>query len=72
MQEGDDLILRLEINPADNCGNLDVRFEIADDYEPRNRVRGSFLTNYPELAAFRVEIAQLMTREVEKAILGGQ
>jgi hypothetical protein len=66
------VILRLEIAPADKHGNLAVRFEIADDYEPRHRVRGSFLTNYPDLAAFRAGIAQLMNREVEKAILSGQ
>mgnify|MGYP001596760088 CR=1 FL=1 len=72
MQQGDDLILRLEIAPADKRGNLAVSFEIADDYEPRHRVRGSFLTNYPDLTAFRVGIAQLMNREVEKAILSGQ
>ncbi len=45
-QEGDDLILRLEVGPADKRGNLAVRFEVADDYEPANRARGSFLTNY--------------------------
>jgi hypothetical protein len=72
MQEGDDLILRLEIAPADKRGNLAVRFEIADDYDPRQRVRGSFLTNYPDLAAFQVGIAQLIDRKVDEAILSGQ
>ena len=72
MQEGDDLILLIEIAPADERGNLAVRFEIADDYEPRDRVRGSFLTNYTDLAAFRVGIEQLMDREAEVAILSGQ
>ena len=72
MQEGDDLILRIEIAPADKRGNLAVGFEIADDYEPRDRVRGSFLTNYPDLAAFRVGIEQLMNREAEEAVLSGQ
>jgi hypothetical protein len=72
MQEGDDLILRLEITPADKRGNLAVLFEIADDYAPRHRVRGSFLTNYSDLAAFRVGIEQLMNCEVDKAILSGQ
>lgn len=72
LQEGDDLILRLEIAPANTRGDLGVRFEIADDYEPCNRVRGWFMTNYPELAAFRDSIVRLMNREVEEAILAGQ
>jgi len=72
MQENDDLILRLEIAPADNRGNLAVRFEVADYVEPRNRARGAFLTNYPDLDTFRVGIARLMNGEIEKAILNGQ
>lgn len=72
MQEGDDLILRLEIAPADSRGNLDVSFEIADDYAPCHRVRGCFRTNYSDLASFRTGIEQLMSREVEQAILNGQ
>lgn len=35
MQNGDDLILRLEIAPANTRGDLAVRFEIADEHEPR-------------------------------------
>lgn len=72
MQEGDDLILRLEFVPADNRGNLAVRFEVADQYEPRNRARGVFLTNYPDVATFREEIMQLMNNEVEEAVLNGK
>jgi hypothetical protein len=72
MQEGDDLILRLEIAPADKRGNLAVRFEVADDVEPQNRARGFFLTNYPDVDAFRVGIARLMNGEAEEAILNGQ
>lgn len=72
MQEGADLILPLEIAPADKRGNLADSFVIADDFDPRDRVRGTFLTNYPNLAAFTVGIEQLMNCNVEKAILSGQ
>ncbi len=72
MQEGDDLILQLEIAPHNTRGDLIVSFEIADDLEPRNRVRGSFLTNYPDVDLFRVEIARLMDGEVEQAKLIGR
>jgi hypothetical protein len=72
MQEGNDLILRVEIAPANKRGDLVVRFEVADDYEPENRARGWFLTNYPDLEAFRSGIARLMNREAAEAILTGQ
>lgn len=72
MQEGDDLILRLEVGAENKRGNLAVRFEVADQYEPRNRVRGGFMTNYPEIEAFRVAIGRLMNNEVEEAILIGR
>jgi hypothetical protein len=72
MQDGDDLILRIEVASADKRGNLNVRFEVADDHEVRNRVRGSFLTNYPDLDAFRLGIAKLMDNEVEEAVLVGR
>ncbi|KPF48238.1 hypothetical protein IP65_20695 [Novosphingobium sp. AAP1] len=72
MQEGDDLVLRLEIAPANRRGDLLVRFEIADDYEPQNRVRGRFLTNYPDLDAFRAGIKLLMSGEAAEAVLVGR
>ncbi|WP_404366801.1 hypothetical protein AB5I39_11550 [Sphingomonas sp. MMS24-J45] len=71
MQTGDDLILRIEIVPADKRGNLAVHFEVADYALPQNRARGSFTTNYTNLAAFRADIASLMDREAEEAILVG-
>ncbi len=71
-QEGDDLILRLAIAPANKRGDLAVQFEVADYDEPRNRARGWFATNYPDLDAFRVSIARLMDREIEEAILTGR
>ncbi|WP_043603033.1 hypothetical protein [Novosphingobium sp. Rr 2-17] len=71
-QEGDDLILRIEVSPADARGNLIVRFEVAERSEDPGRVKGSFLTNYQDLQAFRIGIAQLMKNEVEHAVLTGQ
>lgn len=72
MQEGDDLILRMEVCPADKRGNLLIKFELADDYEPQDRIRGHFVTNYPDLSRFSDEIARLMSNEVEEAVLHGQ
>ena len=72
MQEGNDLILRLKVAPANRRGDLVVRFEVADDYKPENRVRGYFLTNYPQLEVFHHDIARLMDGEVNEAILLGQ
>lgn len=71
MQEGDDLILRVEIAPASKRGDLIARIEIADDYEPQQRVRASFMTNYPQLETFRLEIARLMNNEIGEAVLTG-
>lgn len=72
MQGGDDVILRFEFVPADSRGNVCFRFEIADDNEPYCRVRGYFLTNYPDIDAFRLELAGVMRGELEIATLNGQ
>jgi hypothetical protein len=75
MQEGEDLILRIEITPANKTGDLLVRVEIADDLHdpgPRDRVRSSFLTNYPQLESFRSDIAKLMDGEISEAVLTGR
>lgn len=71
VQEGDDLILRVEIAPANKRGDLIARIEIADEREPQQRVRASFTTNYPQLETFRVEIARLMNNEIGEAVLTG-
>ncbi|HEX8055277.1 MAG TPA: hypothetical protein VF481_01340 [Novosphingobium sp.] len=70
--EGDGLIFGVKISPADIRGNLRTEVEIADQHEPRMRVRAIFQTNYPQLEAFRVSIGQLMRREVAEAILIGR
>jgi hypothetical protein len=72
MQEGEDLILCLEIAPANNWGDLAVRYEIADEHEPNGRMREWFATSYPDLDVFRANIARLMDRAVEEAIFIGR
>ena len=72
MQEGEDLRLKVEIAPANDTGDLVVETEVADYLTPSKRVRTSFLTNYPELEAFRTSIAKLMSRDAEKATLLGR
>ncbi len=71
-QEGDDLIIRVGIAPADPRGNLRVSFEIADQDEPRSRVRAWFLTNYPDVETFRAQITALMDHEIGEAVLVGR
>lgn len=71
MLEGDDLAVGVEIGPADARGNLRVQVELADHLEPSQRVRTSFITNYPDLDGFRLAIAQLMDRKTDEAILRG-
>lgn len=72
MQEGDDLILRIEIKPTNLRGDLAVHFEVADMHEAHKRMRGSFLTNYPEIAAFRADITRLMDMATDEAVLTGR
>lgn len=71
-QGHDELILRIEIARANTRGDLIVRFEIADQDEPSERVRGSFLTNYPDVDAFKSAIAALMSNEAGEAVLKGR
>jgi hypothetical protein len=71
MQEGEDLRLSIDIGPANSTGDLSVEAEVADYNNPTQRVRTSFLTNYPQLEAFRVSIASLMDRNVNEATLLG-
>ena len=72
MQEGEDLRLSIEVGPANATGDLYVQGEVADYNNPKQRVRTSFLTNYPELEAFRVSIAKLMNRTANEASLSGR
>ena len=72
MQEGDDLIVSIQIAPENATGDLRVRVELADESEQSERVRASFVTNYPELEAFRLGIAALMDRKCDEATLAGR
>ena len=71
MQEGEDLRLRVQIAPTNPKGDLTVTAEVADYLAPSQRVRTSFQTNYPELEAFRSEIARLISRNAGSATLRG-
>ena len=69
--EGDSLIVRIEVVPANATGDLRVEVEVADHFEQSNRVRTSFLTNYPQLEAFSDAVVRMMRRETTEAILVG-
>lgn len=69
--EGDSLIIRIEVVPANATGDLKVEVEVADHFEQSNRVRTSLLTNYPQLEAFSDGIASLMKRQTSEALLVG-
>lgn len=69
--EGDSLIIRIEVAPANPRGDLKVEVEVADHIEPTERLRASFLTNYPQLEAFSGSIEKLMKRQTEEAVLVG-
>jgi hypothetical protein len=72
MHEGDDLIVSIQIEPANRTGDLRVRVEVADEDERSDRVRTSFETNYPELEQFRIAVAELMDRKTDEAVLAGR
>lgn len=71
-QEGDNLIIRVEIAPDDPHGNLRVSFTIADLHESQNRVRAVFITKYSDVQAFREQIAELMDGKIGEAVLSGR
>jgi hypothetical protein len=72
MHEGDDLIVSIQIAPANLTGDLRVRVELADENERSERIRTSFVTNYPNLEKFRIAIAALMDRKTDEAVLAGR
>lgn len=71
--EGDSLVVSVEIAPADTRGNLRVKVWLRDldDGPPSNCIRTSFVTNYPELEAFRKSIREMMDRKSDAATLVG-
>ena len=72
MQEGEDLIISISIAAANATGDLKVTVELADEHERSERLRTSFLCNYPDLDRFKSAIAALMNREAEEAALTGR
>jgi hypothetical protein len=68
----DNLILDIKITPADSVGNLLVAVELADMYEPHERVRTSFRTTYSELQAFRDALPAFVRGEEARATLLGK
>jgi hypothetical protein len=74
--EGDALVVSLEIAPAGARGDLAVKVWLRDHTEmgegqPTECVRTSFITHYPELEAFRLDIARLMDGKADEAKLLG-
>ena len=70
--QGDDLIVSVEVKPADSRGGLTVSVEIADHVKPTRRVRADFRSHYSELAAFQNALMQKGRGEVEEAVLAGE
>ncbi len=69
---GDAVILGVTISPANATGDLRVRVEIADSFEPVRRVCTTFLTHYPDIEAFGRAIARHMDGKLDEAILRGR
>ena len=74
--EGDALVVSLQIAPSGKRGDLAVKVWLRDhtemgEGEPSNCLRTSFITHYPEIEAFRREIAELMEGNAEEAKLLG-
>jgi hypothetical protein len=72
MQEGDDLILSMEVVPLNRTGNLGVRVEMADHIDREHRLRTSFVTNYAEVASFASALSAVMAKSAEEAVLVGK
>lgn len=74
--KGNALVVSIEIAPAGKRGDLAVKVWLRDhtemgEGEPSECVRTTFFTHYPELEAFRCEIASLMGGKAEEAKLLG-
>lgn len=75
--EGDALVVSVEIAPAGNRGDLAVKVWLRDhtemgEGEPSECLRTTFITNYPDLEAFRLAIAILMDGRADEATLLGR
>lgn len=70
--EAEDLLLFVQVTPFDRVGGLRVAVELADLYDPQNRVRTSFKTTYSDIDRFRAALAPLVRGEEAKATLLGR
>jgi hypothetical protein len=70
--EGNDTILAIEIMPSDKIGGLAVRFIIANQCEPQDRVSAQFKTTYSEIHRFSNDISLLMKQAIEEVVLTGE
>jgi len=70
--EGDALVVSVEIAPATSRGDLAVKVELRDHTEPSECLRTSFITNYPDLEAFKLAITNLMDGKADEAELIGR
>lgn len=58
--EGDDLVARIEIGPADPLGRLLVQVELSDRNDRWRRVRTTFTTHYPDVERFARQIGKMI------------
>jgi hypothetical protein len=65
------VVTRVVIAPEGATGGLIVDVEIANHYDPRNRCRTRFQTDYPSVARFREQIEAMMRKEAPSAALEG-
>ncbi|PZT84727.1 MAG: hypothetical protein DI637_13355 [Citromicrobium sp.] len=70
-QEGDDLIVRLQISTKDSRGALTASVEIADYDNNSQRLITSYRTTYAAVDLFKNDIAKLMKREIDETVLLG-
>jgi len=72
MQEGDDLILSIEIAAENKTGDLVARLEVADSHFPKHRLRTSFVTSYAEVSSFASALSAVMAKTEDEAVLVGR
>jgi hypothetical protein len=65
------MITRIKVAPSGNTGGLICNVSLANYYEPQNRCRSCFATDYPALGRFRDELAGMMRKECQQATLVG-
>lgn len=64
-------ITRVRIAPKASTGGLVADISLANYYEPANRCRARFDTDYPALAKFQEEIERMMLDRSGGAVLNG-